>query len=53
MSELEQRKADIRKRISDLSAELLPLKSRTKNLEERIAILELDLRDALDEQHKR
>jgi chromosome segregation ATPase len=49
----EQRKADIKSRIAVLSEELRPLAARVKNLKERIASLELDLRSVLDEQHVR
>jgi hypothetical protein len=45
---IDQRKADIKQRISQLTEELTPLLARVKNLQERISHLELDLRDVMD-----
>jgi chromosome segregation ATPase len=53
MNTNDQRKADIKSRIKALSEELQPLLARVENSKERIQFLESDLRDILDEQHKR
>ena len=50
---LATRKADIKNRIAVLSEELQPLLARVDNLKERISFLESDLRDILDEQHRK
>jgi chromosome segregation ATPase len=50
---LETRKSDIKNRIAVLSGELKPLLARVDNLKERIQFLELDLREILDEQHRK
>jgi hypothetical protein len=52
-SDNEQRKSDLKNRISVLSQELTPLLAKVENLRERISHLESDLADVLDEQHKR
>jgi chromosome segregation ATPase len=50
---IDQRKADIKQRITTLTEELTPLLARVKNLQERISHLELDLRDVMDSKYQR
>jgi len=49
----EQRKTDIKSRISQLNEELTPLLARVKQLQERIYHLELDLSEVMDGKFKR
>ena len=53
MSSNEQRKAEIRKKITALSEELLPLLARVEDLKTRIGSLESTLAAVLEEQHQR
>ena len=49
MKQLEQRKADLKARITALSSELHPAVKAVENLRERIDSLETDLRTVLDQ----
>ena len=49
MTNLEQRKADLRSRIAALHQELAPHLANVENLRERITHLESDLRDVFDQ----
>jgi predicted nuclease with TOPRIM domain len=53
MSSDNERKKDLKYRISALNQELTPLLAKVENLRERISHLESDLADVLDEQHIR
>jgi hypothetical protein len=49
----EQRKADIKARISQLTTELEPILAKAESLRHRIAALQLDLSEVLDNRFQR
>ena len=53
MRSIEERKSDLKNRIAALNAELTPALAKVHNLQERIAHLESDLAEVMDEKFKR
>jgi chromosome segregation ATPase len=53
MRSIEERKSDLKNRIAALNAELTPVLATAKNLQERIAHLESDLGELMDEKFRR
>ena len=53
MRSIEERQSDLRSRITALNAELVPVLAKAKNLQERIAHLESDLAEVMDERFTR
>ena len=51
MKELEQRKQDLKSKIQKLNEDLMPLLARVQQIRDRIAVLEDDRRDVLEEQN--
>jgi chromosome segregation ATPase len=49
MRSIEERKSDLKNRIAALNAELTPVLAKVQNLQERIAHLESDLGELMDE----
>jgi len=51
VKELEQRKQDLKSKIQKLNEDLMPLLARVQQIRDRIAVLEDDRRDVLEEQN--